>query len=95
MSEAPRLVQIAVDDQDCQFFTTRVFLTIKTSSENISITLLQISLKFTNIEAPIGGESSSKRFWKNSSHCREILLQVKEIIASSCCYDNSDVIATL
>ena len=45
MSKAPRLVQITVEHQDCLFFTARVFLTIKTSSENISITLLQISLK--------------------------------------------------
>ena len=43
MSKALRLVQITVEHQDCQFFT--VFLTIKTSSQNISITLLQISLK--------------------------------------------------
>ena len=77
MSKAPRLVQIAVEHQDCLFFTTRVSLTIKTSSENISITLLQIRLKFTNIEAPIVGKSSRKRFWENSSQCREILLQVK------------------
>ena len=43
MSKALRLVQITVQHQDCQFFT--VFLTRKTSSQNISITLLQISLK--------------------------------------------------
>ena len=43
MSKALRLVQITVEYQDCQFFT--VFLTRKTSSQNISITLLQISLK--------------------------------------------------
>ena len=43
MSKALRLVQITVEHQDCQFFT--VFLTRKTSSQNISITLLQISLK--------------------------------------------------
>ena len=43
MSNALRLVQITVEHQDCQFFT--VFLTIKISSQNISITLLQISLK--------------------------------------------------
>ena len=77
MSKAPRLLQITVEHQDCLLFTARVFLTIKTSSENISITLLQIRLKFTNIEAPIEGKSSRKRFWENSSQCREILLQVK------------------
>ena len=43
MSKALRLVQITIEHQDCQFFT--LFLTIKTSSKNISITLLQISLK--------------------------------------------------
>ena len=43
MSKALRLAQITVEHQDCQFFT--VFLTRKTSSQNISITLLQISLK--------------------------------------------------
>ena len=43
MSKALRLVQITVEHQDCPFFT--VFLTIKTLSQNISITLLQISLK--------------------------------------------------
>ena len=43
MSKALRLVQITVKHQDCPFFT--VILTIKTSSQNISITPLQISLK--------------------------------------------------
>ena len=43
MSKALRLAQITVEHQDCQFFT--VFLTRKTSSQNISITLVQISLK--------------------------------------------------
>ena len=51
------------------------FLAIKTSSQSISIKLLQIY--FTNIEAAIGGKRSGQRFWKNSSQCREILLQVK------------------
>ena len=45
MSKALRLVQITVEHQDYPFFFT-TFLTIKTSSKNISITLLQISLKF-------------------------------------------------
>ena len=34
-------------------------------------------LNFTNIKATIGGKSSHKWFWKNSSQCRDILLQVK------------------
>ena len=43
MSKTLHLVQITVEHQDCPFFT--LFLTIKTSSQNILITLLQISLK--------------------------------------------------
>ena len=43
MSKALRFPQITAEHQDCPFFT--VFLTRKTSSQNISITLLQISLK--------------------------------------------------
>ena len=39
--------------------------------------LARFRLDFTKIEVAIGGKSSSKRFWKNSSQCREILLQVK------------------
>ena len=37
MSKALRLVQITVEHQDCPFFT--VFLAMKTSSQNIWITL--------------------------------------------------------
>ena len=76
MSKVLRLVQITVEHQDYPFFT--VILTIKTSSQNISITLLQISLK---LHEHRGGcwrkKLQFKRFWKNSSQCREILLQVK------------------
>ena len=43
MSKALRLVQITVEHQDYPFFT--VFLTIKTSSQNISITPVQIARK--------------------------------------------------
>ena len=43
MSKAPCFLQITAKHQDCPFVT--VFLTIKTSSRNISITLWQISLK--------------------------------------------------
>ena len=50
---------------------------------------------FTNIEAAIRGKSSRKRFWKNSSQCGDILLEVEYVIASFRCYDNSDVVATL
>ena len=43
MSKALRFLQITAEYQDCPFFTA--FLTIETLSQNISITLLQISLK--------------------------------------------------
>ena len=43
MSKALHFLQITAKQQYCPFFT--VFLTIKTSPQNISITLLQISLK--------------------------------------------------
>ena len=43
MSKALRFLQITAEHQDCPFFT--VFLNIKTLSQNISITLLQNSLK--------------------------------------------------
>ena len=43
MSKALRFLQITAKHQDCPFLT--VFLATKTSSQNISITLLQISLK--------------------------------------------------
>ena len=43
MSKALHFLQITAKQQYCPFFT--VFLTIKTSSQNISITLSQISLK--------------------------------------------------
>ena len=47
-------------------------------SQNIAIILLQISLKLhKHIEAAIGGKNSREWFWKNSSQCRERLLQVK------------------
>ena len=43
MSKALLLLQITAKHQDCPFLT--VFLAIKTSSQKISITLLEISLK--------------------------------------------------
>ena len=42
-SKALRFLQLTIEHQDCPVFT--VFLTIKTSSQNISITLLQITFK--------------------------------------------------
>ena len=58
MSKVLRLVQITVEHQDCPFFT--VFLTIKTCSQNISITLLQISLK---LHEHRGGYWRKKLLW--------------------------------
>ena len=43
MSKALLFLQITAEHRDCPFFT--VFLTTKSLSQNISITLLQISLK--------------------------------------------------
>ena len=43
MSKALRFLQITAEHQACPLFT--IFLTIKTLSQNISIMLLQISLK--------------------------------------------------
>ena len=43
MSKALRFIQITAEHRDCPFFT--IFLTTKSLSQNISITLLQISLK--------------------------------------------------
>ena len=75
MLKALRFLQITAEHQNGPIFT--VFLTIKTLSQNISITFLEISLKLHEHEAAIGGKSSRERFWKNSSQCRDILLQVK------------------
>ena len=51
MSKALCFLQITAKHQDCPFVT--VFLTIKTSSHNISITLYRFRLNFTNIEAAL------------------------------------------
>ena len=53
MSKALHFLQITAEHQDYPFFT--VFLTTKSWSQNISITLLlRFRLNFTNIEAAIG-----------------------------------------
>ena len=53
MSKARCFVQITAKHQGCPFLT--VFLAIKTSSHNISITLLQISLKL---------DEHRSRYWR-------------------------------
>ena len=58
MSKALRFLQITAEHQDCPFFT--VFLTTKSLSQNISITLLQISLK---LHEHRGGYWSKKLPW--------------------------------
>ena len=73
-SKAFHFLQIMAKHQDCPFFT--IFLTIKTSSQNIS-TLLQILLKLHEHQGRHWRNSSREWFWKNSSRCWEILLQVK------------------
>ena len=62
MSKALHFLQITAEHQDYPFFT--VFLTTKSLSQNISITLLQISLKLpvsvvimsSPVEAASGGD---------------------------------------
>ena len=49
-----------------------------------------------NIVTATGGTSSRERFWrKNTSQSREITLQVKKVMTSLSCNDNSDVNKTL
>ena len=52
MSKALLFLETTAKHQDCPFFT--VILTTKTSSQNISIMLIQISLKLHDIEEAIG-----------------------------------------
>ena len=66
MSKALRFLQITAEPHDFPFFT--VFLTVKTSSQNISIKLLQILLKLCkHREDRIGEKSSFGRFCKVAS----------------------------
>ena len=58
MSKALHFLQITAKQQYCPFFT--VFLTTKTSSQNISITLLKISLK---LHEHRGGYWRKKLLW--------------------------------
>ena len=53
MSKALRFLQITAKHQDCPFLT--VFLAIKTSSQKLSITLLEISLKL---------DEHGDRYWR-------------------------------
>ena len=51
MSEALRFLQITAEHQDCPIFT--VFLSIKTLSQNISITLVESSMPLLEEKAPV------------------------------------------
>ena len=62
MSKALHFLQITAKQQYCPFFT--VFLTTKTSSQNISIKLLQISLKL---------HEHRGRYWRKKLPCFPIL----------------------
>ena len=63
MSKVLRFLQITAKHQDFPFLT--VFLTVKISSQNILITLLQILLKLHKHRGDrIGGKSSCERFCK-------------------------------
>ena len=75
MSKALRFLQITAKQQYCPFFT--VFLTIKTLSQNISITLLQISLKLHEHQGDrIGKKCSCERFCK-VPRAERIIAEVK------------------
>ena len=92
MSKALRFVQITAKHQDFPFLT--VFLIIKTSFQNISITLLRFCLNFTNIEATVLEKKAPVNDFVRFQMPR-IIAEVKQVMASFRCYDNSDVIATL
>ena len=77
MSKALRFLQITAKHQECPFFYC------VSNHKNLNLTYLdnaltdRFRLNLRNIEAAIGGKSYRERFWKNSSQCRDILLQVK------------------
>ena len=92
MSKALRFVQITAKHQDFPFLT--VFLIIKTSFQNISITLLRFCLNFTNIEAIVLEKNAPVNDFVTFPMPR-IIAEVKQVMGSFRCYDSSDVIATL
>ena len=87
-----RFLQITTKNQDFPVLTE--FLIIKTSLQNISITLLRFCLNFTNIEATVlEKKASCERFCKVP--VPRIIAEVKKLMELFRCYDISDVIATL
>ena len=81
--------------QTSRFSIFTIFLMIKLHPKILQEHSHSFRFNFTNIEANIWAKSFHERFCKNSSQCREILLQVKYAMASFRCYDNSDVIVFL
>ena len=82
VSKVLHFLQIMTKHWDCLRYT--VFPTIKTSSQNISIMLLQILLKRHEHR---GGYWRIKLLWT--------ILEEQFLVPRVCCYDNSDVIATV
>ena len=92
MSKALRFVQITAKQQDFPFLT--VFLIIKTSFQNISITPLRFCLNFTNIKATVLEKNAPVNDFVRFPVPR-IIAEVKQVMGSFRCYDSSNVIATL
>ena len=93
MSKPLRFLLIMAEHQDCPFFT--VFITIKPSSQNISIVLLQISPK---LNERWGGYWRKRLPWMILEEQFPVLRNTaksKKVKAAFRCYDNSNVIATL
>ena len=92
MSKAPHFLQITAIHQHFPFLT--VFLTIKTSSQNILIMLLQILLKLHEHQ----GEHIMEKKAPVNDFVRfpvpRIIADLKQVMASFRCYDNFNVIAT-
>ena len=93
MSKPLRFLLIMAEHQDCPFFTA--FITIKPSSQNISIVLLQISPK---LNERWGGYWRKRLPWMILEEQFPVLRNTaksKKVKAAFRCYDNSNVIATL
>ena len=93
MSKLLCFLMIMAEHQDCPFFA--VSITIKTSSQNILITLLQILPKLNEHR---GGYWRKRLLWTILEEQFPVLRNTakrKKVKASFHCYDNSKVIATL
>ena len=86
-------LMITAEHQDCPFFA--VSITIKTSSQNISITLSEISPK---LHKHWGGYWRKRLLWMILEEQFPLLRNTaksKKVKVAFCCCDNSNVIATL